>query len=61
MMFFNPTFNRYLKCYREGVKMGFVKENNRPCYGEQLHPGRVKKDCYNCPYFKEKELNNGYI
>lgn len=54
MMFFNPTFNRYLKCYRDSVEIGFV-EKDRPCHGEEIHPRKTKKDCFKCPYFKEKE------
>ena len=40
-------FDRYDRCYREGVEIGFCQKG-KPCPGEYPHPGKIKNDCLRC-------------
>lgn len=42
-------FNKYDKCFNEGVEIGFCKEGE-PCRGEYPHPNKIKVECLKCPY-----------
>ena len=52
-------FDKYDRCYEEGITIGFCRQGERR-HGEELSPGRIKRDCYRCNHFSErKENNNG--
>ena len=54
-------FDKYHKCYRESIEIGFVIAGLQ-CKGEEIFPMRLKKDCLSCPYLENSKaryfLNN---